>query len=86
MTAQSGVGQQTKDADMPPSPQATFLERANCINCESGRIAVLSRGKYRDQPLLGFINVYSIGNFVYLILLAAVVVLIIQLVTGRRSL
>ena len=35
--------------------------------------------------LLGFINVYSIGNFVYLILLAAVVVLIIQLVTGRRS-
>ena len=56
MTAQSGVGQQTKDADMPPSPQATFLERANCINCESGRIAVLSRGKYSDQPLLGFIN------------------------------
>jgi len=36
--------------------------------------------------LLGFINVYSIGNFVYLILLGAVVVLIIQLVTGRRSL
>jgi cell division protein FtsW (lipid II flippase) len=36
--------------------------------------------------LLGFINVYSIGNFVYLILLAAVVVLIIQLVTGKRSL
>jgi cell division protein FtsW (lipid II flippase) len=34
--------------------------------------------------LLGFINVYTIGNFVYLILLAAVVVLIIQLVTGRR--
>jgi len=34
--------------------------------------------------LLGFINVYTIGNFVYLLLLAAVVVLIIQLVTGRR--
>jgi uncharacterized protein DUF5670 len=36
--------------------------------------------------LLGFINVYAIGNFVYLLLLAALVVLIIQLLTGRRSL
>jgi hypothetical protein len=36
--------------------------------------------------LLGFINVYAIGNLVYLILLAAVIVLIIQLVTGKRSL
>jgi hypothetical protein len=45
-----------KGCGYAPSPQATFLERASCINCESGRIAVLSRGKYSDQPLLGFIN------------------------------
>ena len=56
MTAQPGVGQQTKNMDISPPPQATFIERANCINCESGRIAVIARGKYIDQPLLGFIN------------------------------
>jgi hypothetical protein len=55
MTAQLGVGQQRKDADML-TPQATFIERTKCINCESTRLAVLSSGKFTDQPLLGFIN------------------------------
>ena len=36
--------------------------------------------------LLGLLNVYAIGNFVWLLLVAAVVVLIIQLLSGRRSL
>ncbi len=36
--------------------------------------------------ILGLVNVYSIGNFVWLLLVAAVVVLIIQLIQGRRSL
>jgi hypothetical protein len=36
--------------------------------------------------LLGFLNVFAIGNFVWLLLVAAVVVLIIQLLSGRRSL
>jgi Family of unknown function (DUF5670) len=36
--------------------------------------------------ILGLVNVYSIGNFIWLLLVAAIIVLIIQLVQGRRSL
>jgi len=36
--------------------------------------------------ILGLVNVYTIGNFVWLLLVAAVIVLIIQLVQGKRSL
>jgi len=56
MISQYGVVEPTKEASMPPLPQATFIERASCINCDSSRIGVLSLGKYSDQPLLGFIN------------------------------
>lgn len=41
---------------MQSPPQAEFIERTRCINCESGRVAEISRGRYTDQPLLGFIN------------------------------
>jgi hypothetical protein len=34
--------------------------------------------------LLGLVGVYTIGNIVWLLLVAALVVLVIQLVTGRR--
>jgi hypothetical protein len=34
--------------------------------------------------LLGLVGTYQIGAFVWLLLVAALVVLIIQLVTGRR--
>jgi hypothetical protein len=35
--------------------------------------------------LLGLVGTYQIGAFVWLLLVAAVVVLILQLVTGRRT-
>ncbi|HTM89122.1 MAG TPA: lmo0937 family membrane protein [Terriglobales bacterium] len=34
--------------------------------------------------LLGLVGTYQIGAFVWLLLVAAVIVLILQLVTGRR--
>ncbi len=34
--------------------------------------------------LLGLVTSYTLGGFIYLLLVAAIVVLIIQLVTGRR--
>jgi Family of unknown function (DUF5670) len=36
--------------------------------------------------LLGLITGYTLGNFIWLLLVAAVVVLIIQLISGRRTL
>ncbi len=36
--------------------------------------------------LLGLVTSYTLGGFIYLLLVAAIVVLIIQLVTGRRHL
>ena len=35
--------------------------------------------------LLGLVGTYQIGAFVWLLLVAAVIVLILQLVTGRRT-
>jgi hypothetical protein len=35
--------------------------------------------------ILGLVGVYTIGYFVWILLLAAIVVLILQLVTGRRT-
>jgi len=35
--------------------------------------------------LLGLVGTYQIGAFVWLLLVAALVVLVIQLVTGRRT-
>jgi len=34
--------------------------------------------------LLGLVTSYTLGGFIYLLLVAAIIVLIIQLVTGRR--
>ena len=34
---------------------------------------------------LGFVSGYAIGGFIHLLLVLAVVVLIIQLISGRRS-
>jgi Family of unknown function (DUF5670) len=35
---------------------------------------------------LGLVSGYTVGNFIHLLLVIAVVVLVIQLVTGRRAL
>jgi hypothetical protein len=35
--------------------------------------------------LLGIVSSYTLGGFIHLLLVLAVVVLILQLVTGRRS-
>ena len=35
--------------------------------------------------LLGLVGVYQIGSLVWLLLVAAVIALIVQLVTGRRT-
>jgi hypothetical protein len=35
--------------------------------------------------ILGLVGVYTIGSFVWILLLAAIVVLILQLVSGRRT-
>ena len=35
--------------------------------------------------LLGLVGVYQIGSIIWLLLLAAVIVLILQLVSGRRT-
>jgi hypothetical protein len=35
--------------------------------------------------LLGFVSGYAIGGFIHLLLVIAVVVLLIQLIQGRRS-
>src|SRR5262245_34031932 len=37
-------------------PQAQFSERRCCINCGSEHLVELSRGRFTDQPLLGFIE------------------------------
>jgi len=34
--------------------------------------------------LLGLVTSYTLGGFIYLLLVAAIIVLIIQLVSGRR--
>lgn len=36
-------------------PQAVFVERKNCINCQSTNLSELSRGRYLDDPLRGFL-------------------------------
>ena len=36
--------------------------------------------------LLGLVTGYTLGNFIWLLLVIAIVVLIIQLISGRRSL
>jgi hypothetical protein len=36
--------------------------------------------------LLGLVSSYTLGGFIHLLLVLAVVVLIIQLITGRRAL
>lgn len=35
--------------------------------------------------ILGLVGVYQIGSLIWLLLVAAVVVLVLQLVTGRRT-
>ena len=35
--------------------------------------------------LLGLVGVYTIGSFVWILLVAALAVLLIQLITGRRT-
>lgn len=35
--------------------------------------------------LVGLVSSYTLGGFIHLLLLAAVVVLILQLISGRRS-
>jgi hypothetical protein len=35
--------------------------------------------------LLGLVSSYTLGGFIHLLLLAAVVVLILQLISGRRT-
>jgi Family of unknown function (DUF5670) len=35
--------------------------------------------------LLGLVSSYTLGGFIHLLLLAAVVVLILQLISGRRA-
>ena len=35
--------------------------------------------------LLGLITGYTLGNFIYLLLVIALVVIVIQLISGRRS-
>ena len=35
--------------------------------------------------LLGIVTGYTLGNFIYLLLVIAVVVIVIQLISGRRS-
>lgn len=35
--------------------------------------------------ILGLVGVYQIGSIIWLLLVAAVIVLILQLVTGRRT-
>jgi 2-polyprenyl-3-methyl-5-hydroxy-6-metoxy-1,4-benzoquinol methylase len=35
--------------------QAEFVERRNCINCNSTRLVQVSQGKYDAEPLAGFI-------------------------------
>ncbi len=35
--------------------------------------------------LLGLVGVYQIGSIIWLLLVAAVIVLLIQLITGRRT-
>jgi Family of unknown function (DUF5670) len=35
--------------------------------------------------LVGLVSSYTLGGFIHLLLLAAVVVLILQLITGRRA-
>jgi hypothetical protein len=37
-------------------PQAEFIERTTCINCNSSQLAEISRGRYSDQPLAGFLD------------------------------
>ena len=37
-------------------PQAEFIERTHCINCGSGWLNELSKGRFTDQPLAGFIE------------------------------
>jgi 2-polyprenyl-3-methyl-5-hydroxy-6-metoxy-1,4-benzoquinol methylase len=41
---------------MLSQPQAEFIERTTCINCNSSQLAEISRGRYRDQPLVGFLE------------------------------
>ena len=41
---------------MTTTPQAEFNERRDCINCGSAHVGEISRGRYTDQPLRGFIN------------------------------
>jgi 2-polyprenyl-3-methyl-5-hydroxy-6-metoxy-1,4-benzoquinol methylase len=41
---------------MEPLTFAEFLERTHCINCASANLVDLSRGRFSDQPLLGFIE------------------------------
>lgn len=36
--------------------QAVFVERQNCINCQSASLGELSRGRYLDEPLRGFLT------------------------------
>jgi 2-polyprenyl-3-methyl-5-hydroxy-6-metoxy-1,4-benzoquinol methylase len=36
--------------------KAQFVERKRCINCGSSRLSVLSRGRFDDEPLRGFID------------------------------
>lgn len=36
--------------------QSEFTERRQCINCKGAQLTKLSRGRYTDEPLLGFIN------------------------------
>jgi 2-polyprenyl-3-methyl-5-hydroxy-6-metoxy-1,4-benzoquinol methylase len=40
---------------MKPPVSAQFTERTRCINCASSRLRELSRGKFVDEPLSGFI-------------------------------
>lgn len=41
---------------MQKFPSAEFSERTHCINCASANLTELSRGRFTDQPLFGFIE------------------------------
>ena len=41
---------------MLAKPQAEFVRRTRCINCDGTNLKQLSRGRYTEEPLAGFIT------------------------------
>ena len=41
---------------MRTQPQAEFIERSHCINCNSAHLSEISHGRFTDRPLADFIE------------------------------